>query len=223
MAAPNLSAGQGGAVSPPNPWDPLIRVIHWAVVLAILVNGLIVKPGGSVHVWIGWTVMTLLALRLVWGLVGPSEARFSSFPPNPKAALAHLRDLLRGKPREHASHNPAGALMVYALWASLAVVIATGLVMTDGKTPMRIAEDRAAVAAGDWSVLVVNGDESDDDKSEGRGEDLAEELHEGAVNLIWLLALLHVAGVAVESRALGRNLVRPMLFGSRKGNVNGTR
>ncbi len=137
--------------------------------------------------------------------------------PNGRASVAEsLRDLLHGSPREYASHNPAGALMVYALWAALAVTVATGLVMTDGKTPLTVAEDRAAVAAGDWSVLV----EDDDDGDHGREgnarkeEGIAGEIHEIAANLMLVLAVLHVLGVVVESRALRRNLVRPMIVGS---------
>ena len=106
--------------------------------------------------------------------------------------------------------------MAYALWACLAVVIGTGLVMTGGKSPMTIAEEKAAVAAGDWSVLVTAGDEvpTEAEGEEGLG-DLVEEVHEVVANLMLLLALVHVAGVAVESRALGRNLVRGMVSGRR--------
>ena len=41
----------------------------------------------------------------------------------------------------------------------------------------------------------------------------AEEIHEMAANLLLLLAVLHVAGVVFESRAMRRNLVAPMLLG----------
>lgn len=211
-----------GAVAPPDPWDPLIRISHWTVALIVVLNGLILKPGGTLHIWLGWAVMTLLVLRLLWGFIGPAEARFSAFPPSPAGAMRHLSGLLRGRVRDYPSHNPAGAMMVYALWASLVVVVATGLIMTDGKTPLTIAEDRAAVAAGDWSVLVS---ESSDDGQAGEGQagegqagdedseggEIAEDIHEAAVNLVLILALLHVLGVAVESRALGRNLLRPMI------------
>ncbi len=200
---------EGGAVTPPSPWDPLVRLTHWAVVAAVVANGLIVKEGGTAHIWIGWALMAVLAVRFVWGLIGPSEARFSAFPPAPRAALSHLADLIRGQPREHASHNPAGALMVYALWVCLAVVTATGLIMTDGESPVRIAQDKAAVAAGDWSVLVREGGGDHDET----GGEWVEEVHEMAANLVLILAVLHVAGVAVESRALGRNLLRPMIGG----------
>lgn len=214
MAAPSRAAGTGGAVAPPDPWDPLIRITHWAIAAAVIANGLINKPGGTLHVWIGWLAMALLIARLAWGFVGPREARFAAFLPDPRAAISHLLDLFRGRPREHASHNPAGALMAYALWACLAAVILTGLVMTEGKSPITIAEQKAAVAAGDWSVLVQD-DEDGDDEHEGKGE-YAKEVHEVAANLMLILALIHVAGVAVESRALGRNLVRPMVHGGRR-------
>lgn len=205
-------AETGGAEAPPDLWDPLIRVTHWLIALAVLVNGLIDKPGGTVHVWIGWAVLALLVTRLAWGFVGPHEARFAAFPPAPRAALGHLRDLAKGSPRQHRSHNPAGAIMVYALWACLAIVTATGLVMTDAKSPVTIAEERAAVAAGDWSVLA----EASDSEDNGIVKDIAAEVHGVVANLLLILAGMHVAGVVVESRALGRNLVKPMLNGHRK-------
>ena len=102
--------------------------------------------------------------------------------------------------------------MAYALWATLAVLTASGIWMTGGKSPMQLDAQRAAVAAGDWSVMVAE-DRDDDDKALG---DAVEEVHEVAGNLILFLVLLHVGGVVAESRALRRNLVLPMLFGPRE-------
>ncbi|WP_306132407.1 cytochrome b/b6 domain-containing protein [Roseivivax marinus] len=197
------------------PWDPVVRITHWSIAAAVIANGLITKPGGALHVWIGWAAMAVLATRLLWGLIGPREARFSAFPPDPRAALSHLSDLVRGRPREHGSHNPAGAMMAYALWACLVVMIDTGLVMTGGKSPVTITEEKAAVAQGDWSKLVEEGDGGSDHEDGGLG-DTVEEVHEVVANLMLLLALLHVAGVVAESRALGRNLARGMVTGQRR-------
>jgi cytochrome b len=210
MAAPAVSA----PVRPVTLWDPIVRLTHWAIAVVVLANAVLTEGGSALHLWAGWAGLGLLVLRLIWGLLGPGEARFSAFPPNPVAALSHLAALLAGRVREHPSHNPAGALMAYALWATLAVLTVTGLVMTGGKTPMQMDDLRAAVAAGDWSVL-VDDDASGDERDDGLGE-VAEEMHEVAGNLILILVLLHVAGVAVESRALRRNLLRPMLFGPRE-------
>jgi cytochrome b len=104
--------------------------------------------------------------------------------------------------------------MVYALWGSLVLVIATGLIMTEGKSPVTIADERAAVAQGDWSVLIEPDGDGDHEDAEGFGE-IAEEVHEVMSNLMLMLALLHVAGVVVEGRVLGRNLVKPMIRGTR--------
>jgi cytochrome b len=210
MARPPFSS----TATPPDLWDPVVRITHWGLAVIVLMNAVLTKGGSSVHVWLGWIGMALLGLRLVWGVLGPAEARFTAFPPNPRAAVRHLWSLISGRVGRYPSHNPAGAMMSYALWGALAVVIATGLVMTSGQTPMQVAENKAAVAEGNWAVLVVEGDEGDAGK-ELWFRDLAEEVHEVAANLILVLAALHVAGVAVESLAMRRNLVVPMLAGFR--------
>lgn len=193
-------------------WDPLLRLAHWGIAVVVIANYAFTKQGGSVHIAFGWVGLAILILRLIWGFVGPVEARFSSFPPNPMAALRHLGAMLRGAAPHYPSHNPAGALMAYALWACLGVITLTGLGMS-GLSPFAQADLEAAVAEGDWSVLV-------EDDGEAQGEspygDVLEEVHEVAANLILILAVLHVAGVAVESRAMRRNLLAPMLI-TRRG------
>lgn len=211
-----LAAGlpRKGRATPDLPrWDPLLRLTHWGVAGVVLGNYALTREGSSVHIALGWIGLGLLALRLIWGFVGPAEARFASFSPNPMAALRHLASLARGQAPHYPSHNPAGAMMAYALWACLAVLTVTGILMT-GASPMKQAELEAAVAAGDWSAVVEEGGDGEENESPG-GEAL-EEVHEVAANLILLLALLHVAGVAVESRVMRRNLVAPMLVPRRR-------
>jgi cytochrome b len=211
--------------TPPDLWDPVVRISHWGLAIIVLLNAVFTSGGGTVHVWLGWIGMALLVMRLVWGVLGPSEARFAAFPPNPRAAVSHLGALVSGRVGQYASHNPAGAMMIYAFWAALAVIIGTGLVMTDGATPMQVAADQAAVESGDWSLLIKdtvetpatgiaseNGQGGEAGEKSGR---LIKEVHEMAANLILILAFLHIAGVAVESRAMRRNLVAPMLGGRR--------
>ncbi|SOC15372.1 cytochrome b/b6 domain-containing protein [Rhodobacter maris] len=216
----------GGSVSPapvaPPVWDPLIRLTHWSVAAAVLANGLFTKAGGALHVGIGWAVLALLALRFGWGLFGPAEARFAAFPPAPRAAIAHLHGLARRyPPREHPSHNPAGAMMVYALWGGLLLICLTGLWLTDARSPMQIAADQAAVLSGDWSTLVQTATAGETGAS-SEIRKAVKTVHELMANLILIFAAVHVAGVAVESRALGRNLVRAMLWSRRtKGERGG--
>lgn len=110
-------------------WDPVVRVTHWVVALSVLLNGLIVEEESQLHNWIGYTVLAMLALRLLWGFVGTEEARFSSFRPSLSRAKAYAKGLLRGDHPAQRSHNPIGSLMVYAMWGALAVVIGTGIGM----------------------------------------------------------------------------------------------
>jgi cytochrome b len=211
MAAPRTPAAE----TPPSLWDPVVRLTHWGIAVSVLANAALDQGGSLLHVSLGWLVMALLALRLVWGVLGPFEARFAAFPPNPVAALRHLGQLAQGKVRPYRSHNPAGAMMAYAFWASLAVVTATGLALTGGATPMQIAAEKAAVASGDWSALVTPG--AGGASEEGNGlRHTAEEVHEVMADLLLILAALHVAGVLVEARSLRRNLVAPMVLGQRR-------
>ncbi|GMG84528.1 hypothetical protein LNKW23_37440 [Paralimibaculum aggregatum] len=193
-------------------WDPLVRLTHWGIAAAVLLNGLVIEEGGAIHVWIGYAALAMLALRLVWGLAGTGPARFSAFPPSLSAARAHLSDMLSGRHRVHRSHNPLGALMVYALWAMLAVVTATGIAMAGSPLAPRPGDEagygRAAVVAGHDEAAEEHGG------AESAAGEALEEVHEVAANLLLLLAAMHVGGVALESRLSGRNLVRPMLKGS---------
>lgn len=111
-------------------WDPLVRLIHWSLALTILLNGAVTDPESDLHEWVGYVALGLVAIRLVWALIGPRNARFSAFPPSPKRAATYLRAILRGEHHPHLSHNPLGALMVYNLWLSVIGLGVTGYMMT---------------------------------------------------------------------------------------------
>ena len=70
----------------PRRWDAVVRITHWSIVAAVLVNAVFAEEGSSTHVWVGYALAAILAARLIWGVIGPAEARFSAFPPSPRAA-----------------------------------------------------------------------------------------------------------------------------------------
>lgn len=45
-------------------WDPLVRLTHWGIALAVLVNGVLLRDGDIAHIWIGYGALALLLLRL---------------------------------------------------------------------------------------------------------------------------------------------------------------
>lgn len=198
-------------------WDPVVRLTHWAIAVAVLLNGLITEDGEFIHTVVGYTALGLLALRLLWGFIGPEAARFTSFPPSLKAALHHAGDMLAGRQVTHRSHNPIGALMVYALWCSLLLVLLTGVAMDRGRLGERGSTDRAVEQS---AVLIAPAYANDEDRHDREGEREGEreegilgEIHEFAANLLLILAGLHILGVALESKRRGENLARSMLTG----------
>ncbi|WP_261871082.1 cytochrome b/b6 domain-containing protein [Psychrobacter sp. JCM 18901] len=60
-------------------WDILVRVTHWAVAAGITANLLFTEEGSELHQYVGYTVVGLVVVRLLWGLVGTRYARFSDF------------------------------------------------------------------------------------------------------------------------------------------------
>lgn len=130
MGAATQQTGGRASAREVTVWDPLVRLIHWSLALAILLNGAFVDDESKIHEWIGYIALGLVGLRLVWAVVGPQNARFTAFPPSPARAARHLKSILAGDRSVHLSHNPLGALMAYNIWASVIVIGVTGYMMT---------------------------------------------------------------------------------------------
>lgn len=111
-------------------WDPFVRVYHWVQAALIAAAWLSADEWKSLHEWLGYAVALLVALRLVWGFVGPRRARFSDFVRGPRAVLAYLRDLAAGREPRMLGHNPAGGAMIVALLATIAATALTGWLQT---------------------------------------------------------------------------------------------
>jgi cytochrome b len=187
-------------------WDPIVRITHWSIALAVLANAVFTEEGSGPHVWVGYGLAAILALRLLWGLIGPAEARFAAFWPSPRKALAHLREIRSGEVTRHASHNPLGALMVYAIWGCLLTIIATGIAMA-GLPPLDATGKESDHASN--SIAVQSHEEEGEHEDEGEEGPLGE-VHEVAANLLYLLILLHLGGVLFETRRSGRQVLVAM-------------
>ena len=77
-------------------WDPLVRVFHWLLVLGFAANATVVEDDSKLHTWIGYGVVALVLIRILWGLVGTRYARFSSFPASLSQAKGQVSDIVTG-------------------------------------------------------------------------------------------------------------------------------
>lgn len=110
-------------------WDPLIRLFHWSIVTACVLNLFVFEAGKPAHRFVGYIVAILLLIRIIWGFAGTRHARFGDFFPTPSRLLPYLRDVWRGREPRYIGHNPAGAVMMLLLLALLASVCLTGWMM----------------------------------------------------------------------------------------------
>jgi cytochrome b len=104
-------------------WDPLVRGVHWALVVCVIGDFTLNEPGGTAHRWLGYAAAGLVALRLIWGFFGTRHARFSDFFPTPSRLVPYVRALLRGREPRMVGHNPLAGLMMLTL---LILVLALG-------------------------------------------------------------------------------------------------
>lgn len=128
MRPAEVGASQGHATV--KVWDAFVRVFHWSLVTLFATAFLTSEVSETLHIYAGHGVLSLVALRLVWGVVGTKYARFSDFVYGPRAVLAYMRDAARLRARRYLGHNPAGGAMVVALLAALVATGASGYMMT---------------------------------------------------------------------------------------------
>ncbi len=189
-------------------WDPLVRIVHWGLVLAFAIAWLTADEQQLVHEIAGYAVAALVALRIVWGFAGSRYARFSQFLRGPSATLAYLGAMMRGRERRYLGHNPAGALMIAALLVALSGTAFTGWLLQE--------PDRAALLSGLPSIAAPAFADDDGGTPGAAAEDALEDLHEVLANLLLLLVALHVAGVVLASVRHRENLSRAMVTGDKR-------
>lgn len=182
-------------------WDPLVRIFHWTLVISFFTAYFTEDDFQTIHTWAGYTIISLLIVRIFWGFVGTKHAKFSDFIYSKQEIIRFIKDTFAFKAKRYLGHNPAGGAMIFLLILSLIITTTTGLFLfaiEEGQGPL------AALLSSDWSVL----------------EDAFEELHEFFANFTLFLVFIHVAGVLVESFFHKENLVKSMINGKKKIDSN---
>jgi cytochrome b len=109
-------------------WDLPTRVFHWALAASFLGAFLTSESerARDLHVLFGYTMVGLIAFRVVWAFVGTRYARFGAIAYGPAALRRYAASLLRGRPERYVGHNPPGALAIPALLGMVLLTAASG-------------------------------------------------------------------------------------------------
>ena len=144
------------------------------------------------HAYCGYSILTLLIFRIVWGLVGSTHARFVNFIPSKTTLMNHLS----GKSKAVLGHNPLGALSVLALILVLLIQAITGLFSDD-----EIAFQGPFAKYVSESVVGI-----------------FSQIHEANSSFIYVLIALHLVAIFYYQKIKGENLIKPMLVGDKEIN-----
>jgi cytochrome b len=201
-------------------WDIFVRTFHWTLVGSMIGLYLSGDDFESVHTILGYFVICLVLLRIIWGFIGAKHARFHDFLYRPSKTYHYLKSLINGNPTHYIGHNPAGGLMVIVMLLSLLVTAFTGLktLGSEGKGPL--------TNAGISILRFAHADEDEDDDDDqtykashhqkNQKEEFWEEIHESMTSFMIFLIITHLVGVIVSSWIHKENLILAMINGRKK-------
>jgi cytochrome b len=120
-------------------WDLPTRLFHWLLASSFLSAFAIAVTTDDegrlfpVHMLLGLVAAFLVALRLVWGVVGSRPSRLSELALGPADLFAYVRDAVTGGVRRvWSGHNPAASWAAVVMFGCVLGLAATGILMSNG-------------------------------------------------------------------------------------------
>lgn len=183
-------------------YDPLLRVLHWTIALAIVAlaatsqladafeHGPYEDTIWTAHIFAGYALSAALLARVLWGLAGPASARWTDLW-HPAVWWNSLKTLRL--PQTHrAGHDPIASLAYLFAYGVMALMVATGLGLAAGE----FNTGPLAAWLGDASWL----------------EDTLEDPHEAGFALMLGFVGLHLAAL-VYHHLRGERVAQSMVTG----------
>ncbi|WP_296201125.1 cytochrome b/b6 domain-containing protein [uncultured Hyphomicrobium sp.] len=137
-------------------WDLFVRIFHWSLVTLFAITFLTGDEIERLHIWAGYAIAALVAMRVLWGFIGSENALFASFVRGPRAVLTFLKQSTHLEAPRYLGHNPAGGAMVVALLLILSALCGTGIVMTtDAYSASKALEEVHEALANIMLVLIA--------------------------------------------------------------------
>lgn len=138
-------------------WDIPTRLFHWLFAGCFAVAWLTSEGEAwiGLHLFCGYTMLGLIAFRLVWGILGGHYARFTSFAFGPVSGIKYLLEVMQGTAKRYLGHNPAGSQAIYLLLLLGLIVGLTGLLIEDTELHEVAANLMLAVVIGHIVGVVI--------------------------------------------------------------------
>lgn len=177
-------------------WDLPTRLFHWTLV-GLIALAYVSRRWGDVglvwHTWNGIAILVLVVWRVLWGFVGSSTARFSSFFYWPWQSARYLVDFVLRRPRRFLGHNPLGGSVVFILLGFVGLMAFLGLFSYDDHDSMAGGPLSGKVSDAFWAS--------------------ATRWHIRLFDLLLLFIALHITANIVYLVWKRENLVRAMVTG----------
>ena len=173
-------------------WDIPVRLFHWILVLLIAFSWLSNKMDWMTwHMYSGYTILTLVLFRILWGFVGSTHARFSDFIYGPRALIGHIKTLPSRTAAKFAGHNPLGGISVVLILLCVLAQAGTGLFANDDIINEGPLFKHVSKELSDWLTTI----------------------HKYNFNVLLALIVVHVGAVLYYLFYKSENLIKPMFTG----------
>ena len=178
-------------------WDLPLRIFHWSFAFTVIGAWYTSEQEGelvNLHMQFGYVALGLLTFRVLWGVIGPKHARFSSFLPSPKQLISYIKSFNnKNEIQKTPGHNPLGALMVVLMITLISLQAISGLFINDD--------------------IFSSGPYYGSFSKEFEG--VMSFLHHNTFNFMIGAIVLHIGAIAYYWRVKKQNLVLPMISGKK--------
>jgi cytochrome b len=177
-------------------WDIPVRLFHWAIVVLMgLAWWSAEQRLLDWHRYFGYSLLTLVLFRFMWGAFGSTTARFASFLRGPRQVFSYCRgEIFMRNASPEPGHNPLGG------WSALTMLTLMLLQPMLGL----FAVDIDGIESGPLAYLVSF--------DVGR---IAAETHHLVFNVLSSLVGLHIAAILFHFLYKRENLIGPMISGGK--------
>ncbi len=119
-------------------FDLPVRLFHWIFtilfVTAIVIANTVDDDSAtfSYHMMAGMTLGFVLFLRIIWGFIGSTYARFNTFMVKPSQLIGYFKEMFNSSTKRYLNHNPASSVATLIMFLCVVGLGVTGYLMTTG-------------------------------------------------------------------------------------------